>query len=122
VLQKGALPFHMAWWALGTHRCGLGYWKEACEAFEKSLEAARIDAMENSAPTDIGSESSFLINIAHGWLEFARWRSGDESSYERFLQVIGAFTQRIKENKEGKEEALMGLQQLETAARRMPGS
>ena len=122
VLKKGALPFHMAWWALGVHRCGIKDWHGACEAFEKSLEAAHIDAQENSTPTSVSPEASFLINIANGWLEFARWRSGDQSSYERFLEVICAFTNRVEQGADDKEDALTGIQQLETAARRMPGS
>ena len=36
-LNKGAVPFHMAWWALGTHRCGLADWSGAIAAFESSL-------------------------------------------------------------------------------------
>lgn len=122
LLNKGALPFHMAWWALGAHRCGLRDWEGACEAFEKSLEAAQTDAQQHSTPTAVGPESSFLINIASGWLEFARWRCGDESSYERFLVVIGAFRSRIEQGGEGKEDAIIGIEQLETAALRMPGS
>ncbi|MGE4602221.1 MAG: hypothetical protein AAEJ65_04895 [Planctomycetota bacterium] len=122
ILEKGALPFHLAWWAMGAHLCGLGDWNGACEAFEKSLEAARIDAQENSTPDDVGPESSFVINISIGWLEFARWRSGDQSSYDRFLEVISAFRSRIEQDDEGKDEAITGIGQLETAALRMPGS
>ena len=121
LLQKGALPFSMAWWALGTHRCGLSDWKGACEAYEKSLEAAQIDAQENSTPATVSPESSFSINIANGWLEFARWRGGDETSYDRFLEVIAAFRSQIDQNSNAREDALIGIQQLETAASRLPG-
>lgn len=122
LLQKGALPFSMAWWALGTHRCGLSDWTGACEAYEKSLEAAQVDAQENSSPTNVSPESSFSINIANGWLEFARWRGGDETSYNRFLEVIAAFRHQIDQKSESREDALIGIQQLETAALRLPGS
>jgi hypothetical protein len=112
----------MAWWALGAHRCGLADWSGAIAAFESSLEAARDDAKESASPIEVGPHASFLINIATGWLEFARWRGGDKTSYDRFLQVISAFSEIAKRNDDDHADSMLGIQQLETAASRLPGS
>ena len=74
----------MAWWAEGVHNAGLGRWGLACESFQSALDAAKDDARENGAPETVGPDSSFSVNIASGWLEFARWRNGDSTSYDRF--------------------------------------
>jgi hypothetical protein len=84
-----------------------------------SLEAAREFARESDENTEAGPQASFSINIATGWLEFARWRSGDKSSYDRFLKVIGAFSQIVQRGEEEQGDALLGIQQLETAAKRL---
>ena len=118
-LNKGPVPFSMAWWALGAHRCGMSDWNGASKAFEMSLEAAREFARESDENTEAGPQASFSINIATGWLEFARWRSGDKSSYDRFLKVIGAFSQVVQRGEEEQGDALLGIQQLETAAKRL---
>ncbi|MDE0959250.1 MAG: hypothetical protein OSB09_00555 [Planctomycetota bacterium] len=121
-LNKGAVPFHMAWWALGTHRCGLADWSAAVEAFGKSLEAAQDNARESATPVEGGPDASFLINISTGWLEFARWRGGDKTSYDRFLKVIDAFSQIARRNDDDHADSMLGIQQLETAASRLPTS
>ncbi len=118
-LSKGPVPFSMAWWALGAHRCGISDWTGACEAFQNSLDAAKDHASEMNEVTEAGPGASFSINIATGWLEFARWRSGDESSYDRFLKVIGAFSQVASQDGDLQDDALLGIQQLETAATRL---
>jgi hypothetical protein len=118
-LNKGAVPFHMAWWALGAHRCGLADWSGAIVAFESSLDAARDHAKESASPLEVGPDASFLINIATGWLEFARWRGGDKTSYDRFLQVISAFSEIAKRNDDDHADSMLGIQQLETAASRL---
>lgn len=120
-LQKGAVAFSMAWWAQGVHHAGLGRWNRACEAFQSALDAAIDDARENGTPETVGPEASFTINISSGWLEFARWRSGDSSSYDRFLEAMGAFSKQIDRDDEGRDEALVGVQQLQIAAQRLPG-
>jgi hypothetical protein len=91
-------------------------------AFESSLEAARDHAKESASPIEVGPDSSFLINIAIGWLEFARWRGGDKTSYDRFLQVISAFSEIAKRNDDNHADSILGIQQLETAASRLPVS
>ena len=78
------------------------------------------DAKDNATPELAGPESSFSVNIATGWLEFAKWRSGDASSYDRFLEVMSAFSLQLDRQDEGREEALAGIQQLEIAAQRLP--
>lgn len=120
-LEKGAVAISMARWAEGVHHAGLGSWGLACDSFQFALDAAIDDARENGAPETVGPNSSFSINIASGWLEFARWRNGDSSSYDRFLDAMGAFSKQIDRDDEGRDEALVGVQQLQIAAQRLPG-
>ncbi len=120
-LQKGAVSFSMAWWAQGVHQAGLGRWDRACESFQAALEAAMDDARENGTPETVGPDASFYLNIASGWLEFARWRSGDSSSYDRFLETMGAFSTQIDRDDETRDDAMIGVQQLQIAAQRLPG-
>ena len=119
-LEKGSVALSMAWWALGVHQAGLGKWHNSCESFQGALETAMEDAKDNATPELAGPESSFSVNIATGWLEFAKWRSGDASSYDRFLEVMSAFSLQLDRQDEGREEALVGIQQLEIAAQRLP--
>lgn len=120
-LEKGAVAISMASWAEGVHYAGLGNWKLACKSFQSALDAAIDDAKEHGSPESVGPESSFSINIASGWLEFARWRSGDSSSYDRFLEAMGAFSKQIDRDDESRDQALVGVQQLQIAAQRLPG-
>lgn len=120
-LEKGAVALSMAWWAEGVHNAGLGSWGLACESFQSALDAAKDDARENGAPETVGPDSSFSVNIASGWLEFARWRNGDSTSYDRFLEAMGAFSKQIDREDEGRDEALIGVQQLQIAAQRLSG-
>ena len=103
----------------GVHNAGLDAGDSPVNSVR--LDAAKDDARENGAPETAGPDSSFSVNIASGWLEFARWRNGDSTSYDRFLEAMGAFSKQIDREDAGRDEALIGVQQLQIAAQRLPG-
>ncbi len=112
-LKKGPGPLSMAYWAKGIHLFSLGQLVESENNFDISLNYAIEDAKAQNLPTDISKNSSFSVLLAHGYLSIVKMASNQSQAREIFDQVIASFESMKEISEDAKEDAKIGLDQLQ---------
>lgn len=117
-LDKGPLPFSIAYWAHGIHSLSLGNNTQAVTSFERGLEAAREFARGEGRNDESGADATFGVNLGVGYLGLARWRNGFPEGETQYKSALAAFIAQKKAHPEEEIDANFGIAQLHTAAAR----
>lgn len=114
-------PISMDYWVKGMHQLSLGNREGAIESWTTSLEYAIKDAEAAGQATSVAAEGSFGVILGAGYLALARWIGGQESGKAQYEEAIAAFTAQLG-NAETKDEAQLGIGQLEKVKERYAGT
>ncbi len=111
-LNKGPIPFSMAYWAKGAHLFFLNDYKSAEENFNLSLKSAIEAAGTANQSTNITKEAPFYVLIAYGYLALAQIAASRPEGKKIFDQVITSLEEMKSVSEDAKADAEIGLDQL----------
>ncbi|MES3037744.1 MAG: hypothetical protein V4736_07550 [Bdellovibrionota bacterium] len=112
-LKKGPDPLSMAFWARGMHLMSLGRLPEAQGEFLKSLDYAQVTAAEMEAEKEVSPKAPFLVLLGFGYLALVQIAQGLKEGSMVFEQVMDAFNGMAQLSAEGKDDAAIGVAQLQ---------
>lgn len=111
-LEKGPIPFAMAYWARGAHLLFLNQLAKAEESFSLSLKSAIEAAKAANQPTTISKNTPFHVLIAAGYRSLAQIAQEKAHGRIMFKEVMTAFEEMKTVSADAKEDAEIGLDQL----------
>jgi hypothetical protein len=113
----------MAEWAQGMHRMSLRDFTGAIASFNAAAGHAAEHAAANGQASSPGPTASFDVNLNTGYLGLAEIASGNQSGRARYAAVCDAFRAQAaqEENREMKENAQFGLEQLGVVEKKFAG-
>lgn len=117
-LNKPASRKSMAWWAKGMHQISLNDSAGAVYSLAKAFEYNLQDEAENNRPSDLSPESSFGALLGAGYLGIAEALNGNPAGRERYNEACNLFRTQIEQHEDKKEDAMFGLEQLQTVEKR----
>lgn len=112
-LKKGPIPFSIAHWAKGMHLYSVQDYDGAEENFKLSLNYAIESAKSEGKTIAITANTSFFLLLSYGYLALAQLKLGKPAAEENFNEVIKSFEGMKDISTEAKEDAELGIQQLQ---------
>lgn len=117
-LKKGPGPFFMAYWGKGIHQLFLGQLQEGLKSLEQSFKHSVELAKAQGKPTQAEKNAPFEVILATGYLAIARSMNGQADASCELDQALDAFNEMKGISAEAKEDAQIGIDQLNAVRRK----
>jgi len=111
----------MAYWAAGMHHLSLGNELESWGAFVTAEKLARGTTKGNHG-AGVEPDGNFGVILYHGYAGIARWTMGEDEGRRDYERACRAFAETGGGDKERKEDAAFGLEQLRWVERKFIAS
>ena len=120
-LGKGPDRRAMAYWAAGMHHLSLGNIVEAYGAFVTAEKLAR-GTVKGHHGAGVEADGNFGVILYHGYAGVARWMMGEDEGRRDYERACRAFVGTGSSDKDRREDAQFGLEQLRCVERKFVAS